>query len=69
PSEWPPLYDSILLSTSLAVFWSHRYHQLFRHTFTGPLTLIPLPEYVQLFGAFLMLGVFHCFGVWGIATG
>ncbi|KAK0474246.1 hypothetical protein IW261DRAFT_1651029 [Armillaria novae-zelandiae] len=67
PSEWPPLYDSVLLSTSLAEFWGHRYHQLFRQTFTGPLALLPLPEYVQLFGAFLMSGgipLLWGMGVW-----
>ncbi|KAK0452706.1 hypothetical protein EV421DRAFT_924466 [Armillaria borealis] len=69
PGEWPPLYDSVLLSTSLAQFWGHRYHQLFRQTFTGSLALLPLPEYVQLFGAFLMSGVFHCCGVWGYDNG
>ncbi|PBK90254.1 hypothetical protein ARMGADRAFT_969554 [Armillaria gallica] len=69
PSEWPPLYDNVFCSTSLAQFWGHRYHQLFRQTFSGPLALLPLPEYVQLFGAFLMSGVFHCFGVWGYGNG
>ncbi|KAK0220523.1 hypothetical protein IW262DRAFT_1385195 [Armillaria fumosa] len=69
PSEWPPVYDSTLLSTSLTEFWGRRYHQLFRQTFTGPLAFLPLPEYVQLFGAFLISGVFHCFGVWAHGNG
>ncbi|KAK0204442.1 hypothetical protein DFS33DRAFT_1320139 [Desarmillaria ectypa] len=69
PSEWPPLYDNIILTTSLAQFWGRRYHQLFRQTFLGPLSLLPLPEFVQLFGAFLISGVFHCLGVWGYGNG
>lgn len=69
PSEWPPLYDNVLLSTSLAQFWGHRYHQIFRQTFAGPFSLLPLPATVQLFGAFFISGVFHCFGAWGHGNG
>ncbi|KAG7444776.1 uncharacterized protein BT62DRAFT_970713 [Guyanagaster necrorhizus] len=69
PSKWPPLYDNVLLSTSLAQFWGHRYHQLFRQTFAGPFSLLPLPVIVQLFGAFVISGLFHCFGTWAIGNG
>ncbi|KAF9237194.1 hypothetical protein BU15DRAFT_63360 [Melanogaster broomeanus] len=32
PSQWPPLFDSPWLSTSVSDFWGRRWHQMIRHT-------------------------------------
>ncbi|KAF9238546.1 hypothetical protein BU15DRAFT_47710 [Melanogaster broomeanus] len=61
PSQWPPLFDSPWLSTSLSEFWGRRWHQIFRHTF---LIVGGLP-FNFLFGRLGgVLGVFLLSGLW-----
>ncbi|KAF9237189.1 membrane bound O-acyl transferase family-domain-containing protein [Melanogaster broomeanus] len=62
PSQWPPLFDSPWLSTSLSDLWGRRWHQMFRHML---LTIGSLPfdflfgRLGGIIGAFLVSGIFH----------
>ncbi|KAF8124321.1 hypothetical protein EV363DRAFT_1354174 [Boletus edulis] len=62
PSQWPPLFDSPWLSTSLAEFWGRRWHQIMREILV---TLAMQPfSYLfgplgGVFGAFLYSGISH----------
>jgi len=72
PSQWPPLFDSPWLSTSLTSFWGRRWHQLFRKYF---LTVgsKPLGRYLGragiVMGAFVVSGVLHDVGLRGMGRG
>ncbi|KAG2111523.1 membrane bound O-acyl transferase family-domain-containing protein [Suillus discolor] len=62
PSQWPPLFDTPWLSTSLTSFWGRKWHQLLREYFISvgarPLScLFGRPGGVM--GAFLISGVLH----------
>ncbi|KIK92464.1 hypothetical protein PAXRUDRAFT_829932 [Paxillus rubicundulus Ve08.2h10] len=62
PSQWPPLFDSPWLSTSLGDLWGRRWHQMFRHVF---ITLGGRPfDYLLgrlggIIGVFLVSGIYH----------
>ena len=62
PSQWPPLFDSPWLSTSLTELWGRRWHQMMRELLV---TLGSRPfnslfgRLGGLFGAFLVSGIFH----------
>ena len=66
---WPPLFEHPWTSTSLADFWSLRWHQIFRYGFVelgsrpGGATL---GRPGALFGAFALSGLLHDFGTWGL---
>ncbi|KAF7375027.1 MBOAT-2 domain-containing protein [Mycena sanguinolenta] len=68
PSEWPPIFDSPWLATSLTDFWATRWHQIFRQDFVAlgakPLSLVA-GRPGGVLGAFLMSGVLHYVGTWG----
>ncbi|KIJ61702.1 hypothetical protein HYDPIDRAFT_176869 [Hydnomerulius pinastri MD-312] len=62
PSQWPPLFNSPWLSTSLSDLWGRRWHQMLRHVL---LTLGGRP-FAYLFGrlggvigVFVISGLFH----------
>ena len=62
PSQWPPLFDSPWLSTSLSEFWGRRWHQMMREQ----LVTFGVRPFNYLFGrlggvlgAFLVSGIFH----------
>jgi len=62
PSDWPPLFDSPWLSTSLTELWGRRWHQMLR----GLLVPLGVRPFNYLFGrlagpigAFLVSGIFH----------
>ena len=62
PSQWPPLFDSPWLSTSLSELWGRRWHQLMRDVVVNlgaqPFNcLFGRPG--GLLGAFLLSGIFH----------
>ncbi|KAG2050709.1 hypothetical protein BDR06DRAFT_939961 [Suillus hirtellus] len=62
PSQWPPLFDTPWLSTSLTSFWGRKWHQLLREYFISvgarPLAfLFGRPGGVM--GAFLISGALH----------
>ena len=64
PSQWPPLFDSPWLSTSLSEFWGRRWHQMMREQ----LVTFGVRPFNYLFGrlggvlgAFLVSGIFHDF--------
>lgn len=62
PSQWPPLFDSPWLSTSLSELWGRRWHQMMRELLVT-LGIRPF-NYLfgrlgGLFGAFLVSGIFH----------
>lgn len=65
PLQWPPLFNSPMLSDSLHNFWNHRWHQCVRRT---AIVLGGIPgEAVGgrvgfVVGAFMASGVFHEFG-------
>ncbi|KIJ18063.1 hypothetical protein PAXINDRAFT_110500 [Paxillus involutus ATCC 200175] len=62
PSQWPPLFNSPWLSTSLSDFWARRWHQMLRHIL---LTLGGRPfgylfgRLGGIIGVFLLSGIFH----------
>ena len=61
PSQWPPLFDSPWLSTSLSELWGRRWHQMIRDVALNlgqPLVYL-FGRLGGLFGAFLVSGVFH----------
>jgi hypothetical protein len=70
PTLWPPPFDSPWLSTSLTQFWGRRWHQFFRDTIVSaggyPLSLIA-GRFGGLVGAFLMSGILHDIGLWGMS--
>jgi Membrane bound O-acyl transferase family len=72
PSDWPPAFDKPWVSTSLNEFWTRRWHQSFRDIFVGagskPLHyFFGKPGIVA--GAFLVSGILHVFGLWGMGRG
>lgn len=72
PAEWPPLFHSPWFSTSLTEFWATRWHQLFRQDFIAlgayPLSLVA-GRSGGVLGAFLVSGVLHYVGLWGMGRG
>ena len=72
PSQWPPLFDSPWLSTSLTSFWGRRWHQLFRECFVA-VGSKPLERYLgragSIMGAFALSGVLHDIGIQGMGRG
>ncbi|KAJ7659932.1 membrane bound O-acyl transferase family-domain-containing protein [Mycena rosella] len=72
PAEWPPIFQSPWLSTSLTEFWAIRWHQVFRQDF---LDVGARPVYLVagraggVLGAFLVSGTLHYVGLWAMGTG
>jgi hypothetical protein len=70
--RWPPLFERPMTSTSLADFWSFRWHQSFRYVFVE-LGSRPggakLGRPGALLGAFTLSGLLHDFGMWGLGKG
>jgi hypothetical protein len=69
---WPPLSDRPWTSTSITEFWSFRWHQFFRHMFVvygarpgGAL----LGKPGACIGAFVVSGILHDLGIWGLGHG
>jgi len=62
PSQWPPLFDSPWLSTSLSDFWGRRWHQMIRDVALNlggqPFNCL-FGRLGGLFGAFLISGIVH----------
>lgn len=62
PSQWPPLFDSPLFSTSLNQLWARRWHQVMHDSVltlgVQPFTFL-FGRVGGLFGAFLVSGFFH----------
>jgi hypothetical protein len=72
PSQWPPLFENPLLSSSLSEYWSKRWHQLFRQCFVS-LGFKPMSFAAGraggVLGAFFVSGILHDFGLWGMGEG
>ena len=72
PAQWPPLFENPLLSDTLTVFWSRRWHQLFRQCFVcfgfKPMSFVAGPAGGVL-GAFFVSGLLHDIGLWGMGRG
>ncbi|KAF4614240.1 hypothetical protein D9613_007731 [Agrocybe pediades] len=70
--QWPPLFQSPWCTTSIAEFWSQRWHQLFRYVFINfggvPFYLV-FGRIGAVFGTFFASGVFHAIGLWGMGRG
>ena len=70
--RWPPLFERPWTSTSLADFWSFRWHQTFRYVFV---VLGSRPGGAKLgrpgalLGAFAVSGALHDIGMWGLGKG
>ncbi len=71
-ADWPALSARPWTATSIADFWSFRWHQFFRHTFVafgarpgGAL----FGQSGALFGAFGVSAVLHYVGMWGLGKG
>ncbi|PPR00894.1 hypothetical protein CVT24_000379 [Panaeolus cyanescens] len=71
-SQWPRSFDRPWLATSLNEFWALRWHQVFRDMFVSfgakPLTYLT-GKAGGVFGAFLVSGVLHDLGLWGMGRG
>ncbi|ETW78170.1 hypothetical protein HETIRDRAFT_479381 [Heterobasidion irregulare TC 32-1] len=72
PEQWPPMFDEPWRATSLADFWGKRWHQMFKRAFVvagGK----PFGRYFGrpggVIGSFLVSGLMHDFGVWGLGLG
>ncbi|KAG6369799.1 membrane bound O-acyl transferase family-domain-containing protein [Boletus reticuloceps] len=72
PSQWPPLFDSPWLSTSLISLWGRRWHQLFRECFVV-VGSKPMEKYLgragTVMGAFAISGLLHDIGMRGMGRG
>lgn len=72
PSQWPPVFDSPWLATSLSEYWAKRWHQIFRDIFISvggkPLSML-IGRVGGVMGAFLISGILHDFGLWGMGRG
>ncbi|EAU85562.1 hypothetical protein CC1G_06275 [Coprinopsis cinerea okayama7 len=72
PESWPPAFDKPWVATSLNEFWAKRWHQSFRDIFVG-VGSKPLHYFLGkpgiVLGAFLVSGVLHVFGLWGMGRG
>jgi hypothetical protein len=72
PSLWPPISDQPYRSTSLNQFWSTRWHQSFRDVFircgSTPLSYL-FGKTGGILGAFLISGILHDLGCWGMGQG
>ncbi|KAJ6544809.1 membrane bound O-acyl transferase family-domain-containing protein [Mycena vulgaris] len=72
PAEWPPVFQSPWFATSLTEFWAVRWHQVFRQDFIAiggkPLSLMA-GRSGGVLGAFLVSGVLHYVGMWGMGKG
>ncbi|KIJ08736.1 hypothetical protein PAXINDRAFT_102467 [Paxillus involutus ATCC 200175] len=62
PSQWPPLFDSPWLSTSLSDLWARRWHQMIRHILLAlggrPFGYL-FGRLGSVIGVFLLSGIFH----------
>ncbi|KAJ7475722.1 membrane bound O-acyl transferase family-domain-containing protein [Mycena latifolia] len=69
PADWPPIFRSPWFSTSLTEFWAARWHQVFRQDFivigAKPVSLVA-GRGAGVLGAFLVSGVLHYIGLWGM---
>jgi hypothetical protein len=72
PTQYPPLFQSPLRSTSLTELWGKRWHQGFRSAFmfvgSKPLSVLFGPI-GKVCGAFLLSGLVHDMGLWGLGRG
>ncbi|KAF9232210.1 membrane bound O-acyl transferase family-domain-containing protein [Melanogaster broomeanus] len=62
PSQWPPLFDSPWLSTSLNDFWGRRWHQMIRHILlmaAGRPFNVLFGRRGGVLGVFLLSGLVH----------
>ncbi|PPQ91017.1 hypothetical protein CVT25_013942 [Psilocybe cyanescens] len=72
PEQWPPIFDQPWFTTSLNQFWSSRWHQLFRHNFIafgGYPGFFLAGRFGAVGGAFLVSGLLHYWGLWGMGRG
>jgi hypothetical protein len=70
--RWPPYFEHPWASTSLADFWSFRWHQTFRYPFVEVGSRpggAKLGRPGALLGAFALSGALHDFGMWGLGKG
>ncbi|KAF9238542.1 membrane bound O-acyl transferase family-domain-containing protein [Melanogaster broomeanus] len=72
PSQWPPLFNSPWLATSLTDFWGRRWHQMIRHV----LLMVGGRPFNFLFGrlggvlgAFLLSGLLHVVELHAVGRG
>ena len=72
PSLWPPVSDRPYNATSLTQFWNTRWHQSFRDIFIQcggrPLAHF-LGKTGGILGGFLISGILHDIGCWGMGRG
>jgi hypothetical protein len=81
PGDWPALFQKPYLATSLADFWGRRWHQVFRRSFlvigAEPLQRVIFSitksknhsRAAGVLGAFLVSGLLHDWGMWGMGRG
>ncbi|KIY70539.1 hypothetical protein CYLTODRAFT_441881 [Cylindrobasidium torrendii FP15055 ss-10] len=83
PAEWPPLFGTFYVSTSLRAFWGRQWHQLFRDAFVGAvgkpvslgLTRIgagasrSVVDFVAGLAVFVVSAVMHWLGIWAMGMG
>jgi hypothetical protein len=72
PTQWPPIFREPWRSASLSELWAKRWHQVFRQSFISiggiPFSLL-LGRTGGVMGVFLVSGLIHDFGLWGMGKG
>ena len=72
PTLWPPLSERPYRATSLNKFWTTCWHQCFREIFIGfggkPFAYV-FGKAGGVMGAFLISGILHDLGCWGLGRG
>ncbi|KAF7773265.1 hypothetical protein Agabi119p4_5432 [Agaricus bisporus var. burnettii] len=72
PLQWPPMFNSPWLATSVTDYWSMRWHQLFRDIFVSvggnPFYML-LGRAGGVMGAFMISSILHDVGLWGMGRG
>jgi len=72
PTRWPPIFGSPWRSTSLAMLWSKRWHQMLRSIFID-IGAKPFSYFVGraggVMGAFFLSAILHDWGLWSTGRG
>ncbi|TFY57253.1 hypothetical protein EVG20_g8619 [Dentipellis fragilis] len=72
PEQWPPLFDQPWLTQSVTEFWGKRWQQVFKRSFVicGAKPIgARLGRTAGVVGAFLVSGLMHDLGMWGLGQG
>ena len=72
PAHWPPFSEGPWKATSLVDFWTHKWHQTFRHSFIE-VAGRPMRRFFGpvggVMGVFILSGMLHDWCIWGMGKG